>query len=240
MGYHAIMEREKRRLLASLARHIRDSRVLDAMARVPREAFVGDVQRDRAYENVALSIGSGQTISQPYIVALMTEALQLNGTERVLEVGAGSGYQAAILAELADRVVSVERVPALAAAARDRLAKLGYDNVEVRTAAAHAPLGWPALAPYDAIAVTAAAPRVPGSLLAQLEPGGRLVIPVGDRREQDLLRVRPAPSGGFRSMRLSRCRFVPLIGPGAWPSGPDPPAGPAVPEGVFGPPEYTY
>ena len=233
------MEGEKRRLLASLARQIRDRRVLDAMARVPREFFVDEIQHDRVYENTALSIGSGQTISQPSIVALMTEALQLNSTDRVLEVGSGSGYQAAVLAELADRVVSVERIPALAAAARERLTKLGYTNVEVMTADAQTPLGWPSLAPYDAIAVTAAAPHMPGSLLTQLEPGGRLVIPVGGRDEQELLHVQSTPSGGFRSKPLSRCRFVPLIGPGAWPSGPDAPAAPATLEGVSSPPEYT-
>ncbi len=234
------MERERQRLAASLSRQVRDRRVLDAMARVPRELFVDEGQRPRAYENVALAIGNGQTISQPTIVALMTEALRLISTHRVLEVGTGSGYQAAVLAELADHIVTVERIPSLATAAQDRLRRLGYTNVEVQTSGAHAPLGWPLLAPYDAIVVTAAAPHVPESLLDQLRPNGTLVIPVGSRDKQQLLSVRATPSGGFEANRLSACRFVPLIGPGAWPSGPDKPAQKEpTPEGTVRPPEYT-
>ena len=186
------------------------------MRRVPRELFVDEDQRDRAYEDVALSIGEGQTISQPFIVALTMQALELTGTEIVLEVGTGSGYQAAVLAQLCDRVVTVERIPALEVRARARLRLLGYDNVEVRLAAPGNPLGWSAAAPYDAIAVAAAAPQVPASLLAQLRPEGRLVIPVGGRDEQELLQVRASSDGGLISHRLSQCRFVPLIGRDAW------------------------
>lgn len=170
-----------------------------------------------AYEDTALPIGEGQTISQPYIVALMVGALELRRTDKVLEIGTGSGYQAAILAELAARVVSVERLSSLADSARERLQSLGYVNVEVRLA--EEGLGWPREAPYDAIVVAAGAPRLPGELMEQLTVGGRLVIPVGlmgTMESQELMKVtRTADSFSVRTM--GECRFVPLIGKGAWP-----------------------
>lgn len=193
---------------------ISDKRVLDAMRRVPRERFVPKDLRWTAYENRPLPIGYGQTISQPLMVAMMTQALQLQGNEKVLEIGTGSGYQAALLAELALTVVTVERIAPLAHRATARLAELGYANVEVHVAAEA--LGWPDGAPYDAIAVTAAAPDVPFELLQQLDEGGRLVIPVGSRNLQELVRITKTPEGAVRN-NLGGCRFVPLLGKGAWP-----------------------
>jgi protein-L-isoaspartate(D-aspartate) O-methyltransferase len=200
-------------LVRALRYEVRDERVLAAMARVPREHFVPHDLRRYAYEDRPLPIGHGQTISQPLMVAMMTEALHLQGDERVLEVGTGSGYQAALLAELAAGVVTVERVPDLAEQACHRLQELGYANIEVH--AAGSLLGWPKGAPYDAILVTAGAPRVPRSLLQQLTLGGRLVIPVGQRRVQQLLHVAKTPRG-TTVQKLGECRFVPLIGRGAW------------------------
>lgn len=201
------------RLFDSLRREIKDERVIRAMERVPRDLFVPPDVRHMAYEDEALPLGEGQTVSQPFIVALMTSALGLKETDKVLEVGTGSGYQAAVLAQLAREVISVERKPALASAARSRLAALGVKNVQALMAGAT--LGWPREAPYNAIIVTAAAPRVPVSLLAQLMEGGRIVIPLGSRFEQELVQ------GVKRSERLDvrylgGCRFVPLIGPDAW------------------------
>jgi protein-L-isoaspartate(D-aspartate) O-methyltransferase len=200
-------------LVRAIRYEVRDERVLTALARVPRERFVPADLRRYAYEDRPLPIGHGQTISQPLMVAMMTEALHLQGGERVLEVGTGSGYQAALLAELAAHVVTVERVPDLAEEACQRLQELGYANVEVHTAGST--LGWPKGAPYDAILVTAGAPRVPRSLLAQLIVDGRLVIPVGQRRVQQLLYVAETPRG-TTVQKLGECRFVPLIGRGAW------------------------
>ena len=200
-------------LVRAIRYEVRDERVLAAMARVPRERFVPADLRRYAYEDRPLPIGHGQTISQPLMVAMMTEALHLQGDERVLEVGTGSGYQAALLAELAAHVVTVERVPDLAEEACRRLQELGYANVEVHTAGSA--LGWPKGAPYDAILVTAGAPRVPRSLVAQLIVDGRLVIPVGQRRVQQLLYVAETPRG-TTVQKLGECRFVPLIGRGAW------------------------
>ncbi|MBI2887496.1 MAG: protein-L-isoaspartate(D-aspartate) O-methyltransferase [Chloroflexi bacterium] len=203
----------RQRLLEELGRSIRDQRVLEAMARVPRERFVPPGYQEMAYEDVPLPIGEGQTISQPFIVALMTQALRLSGAQRVLEVGTGSGYQAAILGHLARQVVTVERYADLADAARARLGELGIANVEVQVAGAK--LGWPAGAPYDAIIVTAAAPAVPQGLLDQLKNGGIMVIPVGPRDHQDLLVVtKHGDRIGRRS--LGGCRFVPLVGEEAW------------------------
>lgn len=196
---------------------IRDERVLEAIGRVRREAFVPPRLAEHAYDNTALPIGHHQTISQPLIVALMTEALGLHGSERVLEVGTGSGYQAAILAELAGRVVSIERVPELLAAADAILSRLGYRNLELHVA--DGSLGWPAGAPYDRIIVTAAGPEVPSSLLRQLAVGGRLVIPVGQRSDQNLV-VIERTDDGFVETSLGPVRFVPLVGAGGWPDAP--------------------
>ena len=207
------LSRSKIALLAELAYDVSDRRVLEAIASVPRERFVPRELRPYTYENRPLPIGHGQTISQPLIVALMTQGLALQGNEKVLEVGTGSGYQAALLSHLAREVVSVERVPELAAKAGRVLAELGYANVSAHTAVDT--LGWPQEAPYDAIIVTAAAPRVPHELVAQLTPGGRIVIPVGRRDVQELVRVVNGSEGPTLTS-LSPCRFVPLLGPGAW------------------------
>lgn len=193
-----------------------DNPVLHAMRSIPREQFVPRGLRHRAYDNGPLSIGHGQTISQPTMVARMTLALTLRGDEHVLEVGAGSGYQAAILGELLPfgHVVAVERVPQLVDFARSNLEACGIENVNV--VAASDVLGAPDLGPYDAILVSAGAPHIPESLVTQLKPEGRLVIPVGDRLGQMLTLVRL--SGNRRvTRRLTECRFVPLLGPEAWP-----------------------
>jgi protein-L-isoaspartate(D-aspartate) O-methyltransferase len=190
-------------------RGIADERVLDAMARVPRELFVREQLRSRAYADRALPIGHGQTISQPFMVATICAALRLDGPERVLDVGTGSGYQAAVLAELADEVVTVERVPELAEQARETLERAGYGRVDVRVG--DGTLGVPDRAPYDAIAVGAAAPEVPGALYDQLAPGGRIAVPVGSLHDQWLEVVAKGP-GGPSVERSVPCRFVPLIG----------------------------
>ena len=208
------LEAARARLLKSLAREINDTRVIEAMARVRREDFVPPSSKHLAYEDIPLPIGLGQTISQPYIVAIMTQALELTPKARVLEVGTGSGYQAAILSLLAGRVITVERQRALAEAARDLLARLGHLNVEVRDALDG--LGWPEDAPFDAIIVAAGAPGIPQALLDQLADKGRLVIPVGSRYNQDLLLVIKA-GGHIRTQSQGPCRFVPLIGEGGWP-----------------------
>jgi protein-L-isoaspartate(D-aspartate) O-methyltransferase len=191
-------------------RGIADARVLAAMERVPRELFVPPDLRDRAYDDAALPIGEGQTISQPYMVARICEELALSGGERVLDVGTGSGYQAAVMAELAGEVHSIERIPALADRARTALAAAGYgDRVHVHVG--DGTLGLPEHAPYAAIAVAAAAPDVPGALYDQLEPDGRLVVPVGGRWEQLLETVIRRPEGPLVA-RTVPCRFVPLVG----------------------------
>jgi protein-L-isoaspartate(D-aspartate) O-methyltransferase len=200
-------------LIESLRREIGDERVLSAMARVPREEFVSVADKSLAYADRALPIGCGQTISQPLIVGMMTEALALRGGEKVLEVGTGSGYQSAVLAELAGEVVTVERQRDLAERAQTVLGRLGYTNIEFHLAGTE--LGWPEGAPYDGIIVTAGAPQVPYQFLDQLSEGGRLVIPVGSRYEQDLLQLTKLPSGLVRR-NLGACRFVPLIGEGGW------------------------
>ena len=185
---------------------IRDRRVLEAMARVPREEFVSSADRDIAYGDHALTIGEGQTISQPYVVARMTELLEPKADHRVLEVGTGSGYQAAVLAELVREVISIERHSALAEVARDRLEGLGYRNV--RVIHADASLGYPSEAPYDRILVTAATPRIDPALAQQLTADGRIVAPVGDLDLQELV-VRDAHG---REDRHGPVRFVPLRG----------------------------
>lgn len=200
-------------LVAHLRTEIKDKRVLAVMSHVPRELFVPPELRNLAYDDTPLPIGQDQTISQPLIIALMTEALELKGEENVLEIGTGSGYQAAILAELARRVITVERLPALAESAKKVLASLGYTNVEVHRAGET--LGWPAEAPYAAIMVTAAAPEVPADLLAQLATGGRMVIPVGSRYTQDLYKITRGKKKN-KIQNLGGCRFVALIGRGAW------------------------
>jgi protein-L-isoaspartate(D-aspartate) O-methyltransferase len=200
-------------LIEHLSTEIKDERVLAAMRSIPRELFVPSESRHLAYEDRPLPIGCDQTISQPFIIALMTEALELTGKEKVLEVGTGSGYQAAILAKLARFVITTERVPALAETARRVLDKLEYTNIEVHLA--EETLGWQREAPYDAIMVTAAAPRVPPDLLAQLVIGGRLVIPVGSRYIQELYKItRGKKKTAVKN--LGGCRFVSLIGKGAW------------------------
>jgi len=200
-------------LIKHLDTEIKDKRVLAVMARVPREYFVPPEQQHLAYEDMPLPIGFDQTISQPFIIALMTEALELAGDEKVLEVGTGSGYQAAILAELSRLVITTERLPALAEAAKRVLDSLGYKNVVVHLA--EETLGWQKEAPYNAIMVTAGAPRVPVDLLAQLAIGGRLVIPVGTRYIQELYKITKRRRKNV-VQNLGGCRFVSLIGKGAW------------------------
>jgi protein-L-isoaspartate(D-aspartate) O-methyltransferase len=190
-------------------RDVRDERVLAAMARVPRELFVPGRLRDRAYDDAALPIGHGQTISQPYMVARICEALSLHGNERVLDVGTGSGYQAAVLAELAGEVVTIERHPELAASARVALEAASYERVEVRVG--DGTLGVPERAPFDAIAVAAAVPDLPPTLYDQLAERGRIVLPVGTRRVQELSLVVRSPEGPA-VIRSVPCRFVPLVG----------------------------
>jgi len=207
------LEAGRARLVACLSHEISDKRVLAAMSHVPRELFVPPDSYYSAYEDRPLSIGFGQTISQPFIVALMTQALELKGNEKVLEMGTGSGYQTAILAELAKWVVSVERVSQLVESARQVLDKLGYTNIEIHLI--EKTLGWSDGAPYDAIMVTAGAPSIPDALLEQLKLGGILVIPVGSRWEQELLKVTKRKRQN-RIENLGGCRFVPLIGEGAW------------------------
>lgn len=189
-------------------RGIRDARVLAAMGRIPREKFVLPDERDSAYADRALGIACGQTISQPYIVALMSEALELTGAEQVLEIGTGSGYQAAVLAELAHSVISIERHAELARTATATLGALGYQNV--RVIEADGTLGWPAEAPFDRIIVTAAAAGVPPTLWQQLKEGGLLVMPLGGRESQVLQAIRKV-AGGSEVRELCACRFVPLV-----------------------------
>jgi len=195
------------------SRGISDPRVLSAMERVPRHEFVPDAHRARAYEDSPLPIGEGQTISQPYIVAAMTAALQLTGTERVLEIGAGSGYQAAILSLLAAEVYTIERSATLAHSASERLARLGYRNVHVHCG--DGTLGLPEFAPFDAILVGASAPAIPAPLAAQLAQGGRMIIPIGDTDSQEL-RLIERVGEGFHIRSLDPCRFVPLVGRYGW------------------------
>jgi protein-L-isoaspartate(D-aspartate) O-methyltransferase len=191
------------------ARDISDERVLEAMERVPRELFVPEDERRRAYADAALPIGHGQTISQPYMVARIAEALALRPGERVLDVGTGSGYQAAVLAELGAEVVTIERIPELAESARASLAAAGYPQVDVRVG--DGTLGVPELAPFDAIAVAAAAPAFPQTLYDQLRPRGRLVVPVGGERVQRLEVIVRSPEGPA-VVHSVPCRFVPLVG----------------------------
>jgi protein-L-isoaspartate(D-aspartate) O-methyltransferase len=199
------------------ARGVRDAKVLEAMKKVPREEFVPEALREEAYDDRPLPIGEGQTISQPYVVGSMTEALRLIGGEKVLEIGTGSGYAAAVLAEIAAEVHTIERIPALAERARSTLQRLGYRHVHVIEG--DGTLGYAAAAPYDAIVVTADGPRVPPSLKNQLKPGGRLVMPMGEKHwEQMLVRLTVTRDGAETLEKLYPVMFVPLIGAEGWPS----------------------
>ena len=196
-----------------IPRGINEPLVLSAMRKVPRHLFVEEALQDRAYGDYALPIGEKQTISQPYMVALMTEALELSGSEIVLEIGTGSGYQAAILAELSRQVYSIERIASLALRARKVIEVLGYKNVDIKIY--DGTLGWEEKAPFDGIIVTASAPDIPKSLTDQLKLGGRLVIPVGTRHFQTLIKV-VKKKDGLVKMPLTECVFVPLIGAYGW------------------------
>jgi protein-L-isoaspartate(D-aspartate) O-methyltransferase len=193
-------------------RGVGDERVLDAFREVPREVFVEPGLEESAYSDAPLPIGESQTISQPYVVALMLDALEIRPSDRVLEVGAGSGYAAAILSRIAAEVYAIERHPSLAREARERVERLGYDNAKIR--AGDGTLGWPEAAPFDAILVSAGGPDVPPALLAQLGPGGRIVIPVGTAREQELIRITKLADGRLKTQNLGPVMFVPLIGQG--------------------------
>lgn len=195
------------------ARDIRDPRVLEAMRRVPRHLFVPDDLKARAYEDRPLPIGHDQTISQPYMVALMVQALQLTGAEKVLEIGTGSGYETAVLAELCAQVFSIERLEALAARAAAVLARLGYRNAQITTG--DGTLGWEEHAPFDAVVITAASPQIPRPLLHQLRPEGVMVLPMGEEQLQSLVRLRKT-SSGIREDYLGECRFVKLRGTYGW------------------------
>jgi protein-L-isoaspartate(D-aspartate) O-methyltransferase len=197
-----------------IARGIKDRRVIEAMLSIPRHLFVEEAMAAQAYSDSPLPIGEKQTISQPYMVALMTELLALNGTEKVLEVGTGSGYQAAVLAKLADRVYTVERIRSLALRARKVLDSLGLLNINLKIS--DGTTGWEEEAPFDVIMVTAGAPTVPPAYVAQLKPGGRLVIPVGDEVLQTLVRITRNSDGSVTREECGGCRFVKLIGAHSW------------------------
>lgn len=221
---------ERRRMVEELQRFgIRDERVLSAMGKIPRHLFVPEHIRHLAYEDTPLPIGHGQTISQPYIVALMTEALGLTGQEKVLEIGTGSGYQTAILCELSREVFSIERIPELAEGARERLEELGYGNAHIRVG--DGTLGWPEEAPFHRIIVTGGLPEVPKPLWEQLAEGGRLVAPIGGRYDQYLW-VYTKERGRAHKRALCPCTFVPILGEHGFP--PDEPKKKG-PFGLFGP-----
>ena len=195
-------------------RGVRDPRVLQVLRTLPRHRFIPGEDRPDAYDDRPVAIGCGQTISQPYMVAIMTEWLAVGPDDRILEIGTGSGYQTAVLARLADQVVTVERHPDLSASARKLLGSIGLDNIEF--AVGDGSMGWPGRAPYDGILVTAGAPHVPPALLAQLADGGRLVAPVGGREEQRLVRI-IRQGDQFSEEAGIGCRFVPLVGTEGWP-----------------------
>ena len=196
-----------------VSRGIKDAKLIAAMKKVPRHLFVEEALQNQAYSDHPLPIGEKQTISQPYMVALMTEALQLTGKEKVLEIGTGSGYQTAIVAELSEKVYSIERIRSLAIRARKLLYELGYFNVEIKIF--DGTFGWMEQSPFDAIVVTAGSPDIPQPLIDQLAIGGRLVIPVGNTFIQDLFRVTKTEEG-VRKTDLGGCRFVKLIGKYGW------------------------
>jgi protein-L-isoaspartate(D-aspartate) O-methyltransferase len=195
-----------------VARGVTDPRVLDAMSKVPRHLFVEGALSGRAYGDYALPIGEGQTISQPYMVAIMSELLELKGDEKALEIGTGSGYQAAVLAEICKKgqIFTIERIGSLAMKARKMLDQIGYHNVAVR--AFDGTYGWPDQAPFDRIIITAASPDIPQPLFDQLKEGGKMVLPVGDRNMQVLTVVNKLPGGGREVIRSLQCVFVPLLG----------------------------
>jgi protein-L-isoaspartate(D-aspartate) O-methyltransferase len=212
----SVLAASRQRMLDLLRRHVRDERVIDAMAAIPRERFVPPHMAQRAYDDSALAIGAGQTISQPLIVGLMLDALQLSSNDHVLEVGTGSGYAAAVLSRLARDVVTVERITDLGARAGAALAALRIENVRTIFPAKH--LGYKEDAPYDAVLISAGAPHIPRSLLDQLAEGGRLIVPIGPRQAQQLVRAIKTPTG-VTLERLGPCAFVPLIDEEAWHDG---------------------
>lgn len=197
-----------------MARGVSDESIIQAMLEVPRHRFVSKSQQAFAYEDQPLPIGYGQTISQPYIVAFMIEALKTTSADRILEIGTGSGYAAAVLSQVAGEVFSIETVAPLAEDAKKAIGDLGYTNVHLCTG--DGTKGWPEAAPFDGILVSAGAPVVPKSLVGQLASGGRLVIPVGDRFDQSLLRITRTPDGKLVEENLAIVRFVPLIGDEGW------------------------
>ena len=213
MSHDYRLARERMVRTQLVPRGITDQRVLDAIMKVPRHLFVEEALRGEAYNDHPLPIGHKQTISQPYIVALMTQALELKGDEHTLEIGTGSGYQTAILAQLCEKVYTVERIRLLLEQARKRLWELGYTNILFK--AFDGTLGWEEYAPFDAIIVTAGAPRIPQPLIDQLADGGRLVIPVGGKFSQELIRV-TKKNGDLIQKNLGGCRFVDLIGVHGW------------------------
>lgn len=196
-----------------IPRGIKDKRVIDAMKRVPRHLFVNEPMQYRAYDDIALSIGEGQTISQPYMVAAMTELLELKGDERVLEIGTGSGYQAAILAELSKEIYTVERVSALSEQAEARFHALGYKNIHVKVGDGTS--GWQEEAPFNRIIITAGTPKIPEPLMEQLSDEGIMIAPVGDRFSQQIIKVLKSKNKVFESLHTP-CVFVPLIGEHGW------------------------
>jgi protein-L-isoaspartate(D-aspartate) O-methyltransferase len=216
-GQKMSMVQERRQMVEQQIRRrgVTDPAILNAMAAVPRELFVAPEYRIQSYDDTPLPIPAGQTISQPYVVALMIEALHLRPADRVLEIGTGSGYAAAVLSRMSREVYTVERHGELVAYARARFQELGYDNIQVRHG--DGTLGWPEHAPYDGIVVAAGGPQIPLSLRQQLAPGGRMVIPVGRHRErQQLVRITRENEGDFRQEKLGHVRFVPLIGREGW------------------------
>jgi protein-L-isoaspartate(D-aspartate) O-methyltransferase len=216
-GFEARLARERERMVDEqlTRRGIADARVLEVMRRIPRHRFVEEGLAHSAYEDHPLPIGEGQTISQPYIVALMTSLLELTGQEKVLEVGTGSGYQTAVLGALARRVWSIERLPRLAERARNLLESLGVSNVWIRVG--NGALGWPDEAPFDRILVAAGGPTVPPPLVEQLAEGGRMILPVGSAEDQ-VLTVVERTGGEVRSRQVGECKFVKLVGKYAWDS----------------------
>lgn len=197
-----------------IAKGITDRRVIDAMLKLPRHLFVQEAMASQAYNDTSLPIGEKQTISQPYMVAIMTELLELAGNERVLEIGTGSGYQAALLSHLARRVYTIERIPSLASRARKLFDSLGLTNISMKID--DGSRGWASEAPFDAIIVTAGAPEIPRALVGQLSPEGRLLVPVGDQDSQLLTLVRRSADGDFTVEKSTPCRFVKLIGSEGW------------------------